>query len=70
MTAVKPAGQGDYPEMERLYGVCHRTNRLSTILLDNNIIQFVQLFAPYDPKANETRLFPLREHDNLLKCEL
>jgi len=47
LTAVKPAGQGDYQGMERLYGVCHCTNRLSTILFDNNIIQFFRIFAPY-----------------------
>ncbi len=33
--------------MERLYDVCHCTNRLSVILIDNNIIQFVRIFAPY-----------------------
>ena len=49
LLAVKPAGQAGYQEMERLYGVCHCTNRLSTILIDNNIIQFVRIFAPYGP---------------------
>ena len=44
---VKPAGQGDYREVEGLYGMGHCTNRLSVILLDNNIIQFVLIFAPY-----------------------
>ena len=47
LLAVEPAGEAGYQEMERLYGVCHCTNRLSTILIDNNIIQFVRIFAPY-----------------------
>jgi len=47
LLAVKPAGQGNYEEMERLYSVYHCTNRLSVILFDNNIIQFVRIFAPY-----------------------
>jgi len=52
LLAVKPAGQGDYKEMERLYGDCHYTNRLSLILFDNNIIQFVRIFAPYDIRSH------------------
>ena len=47
LVAIKPAGQGNYEEMERLYDVCHCTNRLSVILFDNNIIQLVRIFAPY-----------------------
>jgi hypothetical protein len=45
--AVKPAGQGNCDEVERLYGVSHCTNKLSVILLDNNVIRFVRVFAPY-----------------------
>jgi hypothetical protein len=45
--ALKPAGQVDYQEMERLYGGCHCTNRLSVIFSDNNIIRLVRIFAPY-----------------------
>jgi len=47
--AVKPALQGDYQEMERLYGVCHCTNNLSVILIlfDNNVIPLVRILAPY-----------------------
>ena len=33
--------------MERFYGACHCTNRLSVISFDNNIIQSVRIFAPY-----------------------
>ncbi len=47
LLAVKPACQGDYNEVERLDGDCHCTNRLYVILFDNNIIQLVQIFAPY-----------------------
>jgi uncharacterized membrane protein len=47
LVAVEPASQGDYQEMERFYGVCHCTNRLSVILLDNNIIQSIRIIAPY-----------------------
>ena len=45
--AVKPAGQGHYEEMERLYCVRQSTHRLSLILFDNNIIWLVRIFAPY-----------------------
>jgi hypothetical protein len=45
--ALKPAGQVDYQEMERLYGGCHCANRLSVIFIDNNIIRLVRIFAPY-----------------------
>jgi len=39
------ACQGDHKEMERLYNVCHCENR-SVILIGNNIIQLVRIFAP------------------------
>ncbi len=45
--AVNPAGQVHYEEMEALYDMCHCTNRLSVILSDTNIIQFIRIFAPY-----------------------
>jgi hypothetical protein len=45
--AVKPTGQSDYQEMERLYGVYHCTITLSLIFSDNNIIRLVRIFAPY-----------------------
>ena len=47
LMAVKPSGQGDYQEMERLYDVGHCTNRLSVILLNYNMIRIVRFFAPY-----------------------
>jgi len=47
-TAVKPTGQGTYEEMERLCSVSHCTNHLSVILVDNNIIRLVRIFAPYE----------------------
>ncbi len=47
LMAVKPAGQGNYEEVEGLYDMGHCTNRLSIIFFDNNIIQFVRIFAPY-----------------------
>jgi hypothetical protein len=47
LVAVNPTGQGDYEKMERLYGVCDCANRLSVILIDNNIIGLVRIFAPY-----------------------
>ena len=45
--ALKPAGQVDYQEMERLYGGCHCANRLSVIFIDSNIMRLVRIFAPY-----------------------
>ena len=50
-TAVKPAGQSNYEEMERLYDIDHCTNRLSVIFCDNNIIRFVRIFSPYGQHA-------------------
>ena len=50
LVAVKPAGQGNYDEVERLYGVCHCTNNLAAIFFDNNIMRLVRIFAPYGPK--------------------
>jgi len=47
LLAVKPAGQSNYEEMEGLQNIWHFANRLSVILIDNNIIQFVRIFAPY-----------------------
>ncbi|MEN8106702.1 MAG: hypothetical protein ABFS22_01705 [Pseudomonadota bacterium] len=47
LVAVKPAGQGNYEEVEGLYDRGHCANRLSVILPDNNIIRFVRIFAPY-----------------------
>jgi hypothetical protein len=47
LVAVKPAGQRNNEEMERLYNRCHSSNRLSVILPDNNIIRFIRIFAPY-----------------------
>jgi len=47
LVAIKPACQGNYEEMERLYDVCHCTNRISVIFSDNNIIRLVRIFAPY-----------------------
>ena len=38
LLTVKPAGQGDYQQMEGLYDVVHCPNRLSVILFDNNTI--------------------------------
>ena len=51
--AVKPTGQSDYQEMERLYGVYHCTITLSLIFSDNNIIRLVRIFAPYGVKRLE-----------------
>jgi len=48
LVSVKPTGQCDYEEVERLYDMGHQTNRLSVILFDNNIIPLVRFFAPYD----------------------
>jgi hypothetical protein len=47
LVAVKPAGQSDCEEVERLYDIGHCANRLSIIMPDNNIIRFVRIFAPY-----------------------
>jgi len=58
LMAIKPACQGNYEEMERLYDVCHCTNRLSVILIDNNIIQFIRIFAPYDNPVDPYILEP------------
>ena len=55
LVAVKPAGQGNYEEMERMYDVCHCTNRLSIILPDNDIIRLVRIFAPYDRSFDPAR---------------
>jgi hypothetical protein len=52
LMAVKSADQSDYEEMESLYDVCHCTNRLSVILLDNNIIRLVRIFAPCEVQAS------------------
>ncbi|MFV2058061.1 MAG: hypothetical protein ACC707_16470 [Thiohalomonadales bacterium] len=46
LVAVNPAGQGNYEEMEGLYDIGHRTNKLSVILSDNNIVRFVRVIAP------------------------
>ena len=43
---VKPAGPGNYDEVERLYGLCYRTNKLAVILFDNNSIRVVRFFDP------------------------
>jgi len=55
--ALKPAGHGNYDEVERLYGVCHCPNRSSVIFFDNNIIQLVRIFAPYGVRAATGHLF-------------
>ena len=47
LMTVKPAGRGDYQQMEKRYAVCQCTNRLSVISPDSNIIRFVRIFAPY-----------------------
>jgi len=47
LMAVKPAGQGNYQEADRLYDMGHCTNRLSVNLRSNNIIRLVRVFAPY-----------------------
>ena len=49
LMAVKPAGQGNYQELERLHDMGHWTNRLSIILPNNDIIRLVRVFAPYGP---------------------
>jgi hypothetical protein len=68
LVAVKPAGQGNYEEMERLYDVCHCANRLSVIFIDNNIIRPVRIFAPYGlphpnplPEGEGVRALPAHE---------
>jgi len=59
LMAVKPAGQGNYQEVERLYDMGHCTNRLSVILFNNNIIRLVQFFAPYAVFIdNDTEVLP------------
>ena len=50
LVAFKPADQGDYQQMERLYDMGYRENRLSVALFDINIIRFVRIFAPYGLK--------------------
>ena len=44
---TKPAGQGHFEKVERLYDVDHWTNRLSAILFNTNIILLIGFFAPY-----------------------
>ena len=46
LLAVEPAGQRDYKAVERLYRVCHGTNRLSVTVFDNKIIRLVRSSTP------------------------
>jgi len=57
------AGQGNYDEVERLYGVCHCTNNLTVILFDNNIIALVRKFAPYVVDLLATPIAPTAAPD-------
>ena len=47
LVAVKPAGQGNYDEVERLHGIFHCTNNLAVILFYNNTIRLVRILGPY-----------------------
>jgi peptide-methionine (R)-S-oxide reductase len=46
LLAVEPTGQRDSRQLEGSYEVCHCQNRLSTIVIDGNIIRLVRIFAP------------------------
>jgi hypothetical protein len=70
LAPTEPAGQGDYEEAKRLYGVCHRTNKLDLILFVNNTIQLDRVFAPYGQKKHKTELAKLAFETDMKYSEI